>query len=122
MLICFVPLTLLCLAVISASVVGDMPTRDGLLYLSAAAIGPIGLIVGFKMIVLRHTTLGGAAIAVLCIPAAWTVLGFLLLVLGGDATVNEWWREFVLIALLPAIGSAHLIFIASRSANKLTAS
>jgi hypothetical protein len=35
--------------------------------------------------------------------------------------LNDWWREAVLIAVLPAIGAAHLVFIARRPADDLTA-
>jgi hypothetical protein len=112
MLICFLPLTLLCVATFTVAVFGSMPAMDGLVYLSVAAIGPIGLAVAFKVIVLERSSLGRVGMAALCVPAAWTVLAYILLLVTGNGTVTEWWREFILIAVLPAVGSAHLIFIA----------
>jgi len=119
MLICFMPVTFLGIAVIAVAMSGDMPLRDALLYLSLAAIGPIGLIVAFRMVILQRIEMSGFALVALCVPAAWTALAFFVSVLGNVAPIDEWWRELVLIALLPIIGAAHLTFIARRSANRL---
>ena len=37
-------------------------------------------------------------------------------VLAGGRANADWWESFVLIALLPALGSAHLIFLTRRPA------
>jgi len=123
MLVCFLPLSLLGLAVASMLLTGRMPIQVALPNLLTAAIGPIGLIVAFRMFVLQRFALSGPMITVLCIAATWTILAFASgLAIGGNGSIGEWWREFVLIALLPAVGSAHLIFIANRSSSRLTTS
>jgi hypothetical protein len=51
MLCCFTPLTLLCIAVLAN--LGRMQGKAGMLALTVAAAGPIGLIVAFKVVVLN---------------------------------------------------------------------
>lgn len=117
MLLCFVPLTFFTVVLIVASLNGAMPIQTAVLNLSAAVVGPIGLLVAFRMIVLRRPTISRSLSVLLCLLAAWTLLAFALLAVGGSGSVSEWWREFVLIALLPAIGCVHLILIGSRATN-----
>ncbi len=112
MLVCFVPLSLLFVTVVAVTADGIMPARDGLLYLSAAAAGPIGLIAAVKMTMSTSTALDRTLTALLGIAAAWTVLAFCLQAASADMAQS--WREFVLIALLPAAGAAHLAAIAGR--------
>jgi hypothetical protein len=118
MLICFVPLTFFFLAVASVSIFGNMSALDGLRYLSVAATGPIGLIFAFKGIVLKRPSLSRTAIAALCIPAAWTFAAYSLLVLGSEGIASDSWRGFILIALLPAVGSTHLVFLGRESGSE----
>jgi len=116
MLVCFTPLTLLCLAVIAN--LGRMQGA-GVLYLSVAAVGPIGLMVAFKTVVLNRPAINRFIAVALCIMATWTVLAYSLSILahsGGSA--GDWWREFVLIALLPALGIAHLVLLGLHQAGK----
>jgi hypothetical protein len=116
MLFCFAPLTLLCLAVIAN--LGRMEGKEGLLALTVAAAGPIGLVVAFKAVVLNRPSLNKIAIAALCILAAWTVLAYSLQIRADNAPVGEWWRDLVLIAVLPALGVAHLVYMATRPIKK----
>ena len=116
MLFCFAPLTLLCLAVIAN--LGRMEGKEGILALTVAAAGPIGFAVAFKVVVLKRASLSKIAIAALCILVAWTVLGYSLQIGADNGPVDEWWRDFVLIALLPALGVAHLVYLATRSIKK----
>src|SRR5258708_36448280 len=116
MLFSFTPLTLLCLAVIAN--LGRMEGKKGILALTVAATGPIGFAVAFKVVVLKRASLNKIVIAALCILVAWTVLGYSLQIRAGNGPVHEWWRDFVLIALLPALGVAHLVYLATQSIKK----
>jgi hypothetical protein len=51
---------------------------------------------------------------VLALLAAWTLVAYTGEVLHNGAPVSQWWREFVLIALLPALALVHLIGINSQ--------
>jgi hypothetical protein len=115
MLICFISTTLLFLAVVSTLAIGRMSPADGLLYLSGVAVGPIGLFIAFRMIVLKRPTLSPTATAALCISAAWTFSMYSLLVLGGEGFIDDWWRNAVLIAFLPVVGAAHLVYLGRQS-------
>jgi hypothetical protein len=118
MLCCFIPLTLLCLAIVEN--LGRMPGSTGILALTVAATGPIGLIVAFKVVVLNRPSLTRFATAALCILAAWTGLAYSLHILAGGQPAHAW-REFVLIALLPALGIFHLVYLARRLVSKVAA-
>ena len=63
--------------------------------------------------------LGNGEIRDVCTLAAWTVAVVSLHdvsehVLAGGRSNADWWESFVLIALLPVLGTAHLIFLARR--------
>jgi hypothetical protein len=118
MLFCFTPLTWLCLATFAN--LGRMEGKTGIFALTVAAAGPIGLIVAFKVVVLNRPSLTKFAMAVLCILAAWTGFAYSLQILA-EAEPTHHWRDFVLIALLPALGIAHLLYLATRPVNKLAA-
>jgi len=118
MLCCFTPLTLLCLAVVAN--LGRMQGVEGILALTVAVAGPVGLIVAFKVVVLNRPLLTKLAAAALCALAAWVVLAYSLQLLPGGQPAAHW-REFVLIALLPALGIAHLLYLATRPASKVAA-
>jgi len=118
MLVCFVPLTLLGVAVIGAAIRGVMPIPSAILYLSVVAAGPVGLVMAFRKILRQNAALGKGAKVVLCMAAGWTLLGYTLQVRAANSTIAESWREFVIIALLPAIGVVHLLVITRRSHGK----
>jgi hypothetical protein len=118
MLVCFTPLTWLCLATFAN--LGRMDGKTGMVALTVAAAGPIGLVVAFKVVVLNRPSLTKLAMAALCILAAWTGLTYSLQLLAEPEPASHW-REFVLIALLPALGIAHLLYLASRPRNELAA-
>lgn len=112
MLLCFAPLTFFTVVLVVVLLKGIMPTQTALLSLSATAVGPIGLAIAFRMIVLGPIALGRGTILALGILAAWTLFAFTSsLAVGGSGPIVEWWREYVLIALLPAVGAAHLMLI-----------
>jgi hypothetical protein len=110
MLCCFTPLTLLFLAVVAN--LGRMQGVQGILFLTVAVTGPVGLSVAFKVVVMNRPLLTKLAAAALCALAAWVVLAYSLELLPGGQPVAHW-REFVLIALLPALGTAHLLYLAT---------
>lgn len=116
MLLCFAPLTLLCLAVFAN--LGRMEGKQGILALTVAAAGPIGLVAAFKAVVLNRASLNKIAVAALCVLVAWTALAYSLQIRADNAPVGEWWRDFVLIALLPVLGVAHLVYLATRSIKR----
>jgi hypothetical protein len=72
-----------------------------------------------KIIVFKRASLNRITMAALGVLAVWTVVAYTLQLLTGNGSIFEWWREFVLIALLPAMGIAHLIYMAVYSAHKL---
>jgi hypothetical protein len=118
MLFCFTPLTWLCLATFAN--LGRMEGKTAMVALTVAAAGPIGLIVAIKVVVLNRPSLTKFAMAALCILAAWTGFAYCLQILT-EAEPASHWREFVLIALLPALGIAHLLYLATPPVNKLAA-
>jgi hypothetical protein len=118
MLCCFTPLTLLCLATVAN--LGRMQGNTGILALTVAATGPIGLIVAFKVVVLNRPSLTKLATAAVLILAAWTGLAYSLHILAEGQLANAW-REFVLIVLLPALGIFHLVYLARRLVIKVAA-
>jgi hypothetical protein len=112
MLVCFAPLTLFGVAVVATTAKGVMPIRDALLYLSVVAVGPIGLVVAFRKILRYDSVLRKWTVVVLCLAAAWTLLAYTLhVVINNSGPAADWWREFVVIALLPAIGVVHLLVV-----------
>lgn len=118
MLLCFVPLTFFAAVLVVVLVRGLMPPGFAFLNLSAAAVGPVGLAVAFRMIVLGRIALGKGTIFALGLLAAWTVVAFSSLPIRGNGPIGEWWREYILIALLPAAGAAHLMIIGARTPNR----
>lgn len=120
MLICFVPMTLFGLAVIPALATGSMPIADAMIFCLVAAIGPMGLIVAFRTLVLRRPTSSKLILAAICFFALLPILAFESQ--QTSAAMGDSWREFLLLAVLPAAGWAHLVYISRCSAQGLTAS
>lgn len=117
MLCCFVPLTFLFAATVMN--LGHLDGATAIVALTVAITGPVGLIFAFKLIVLNRRLLNGLAKVALCTLAAWTVAVVSLHdvsehVLAGGRSNADWWESFVLIALLPVLGTTHLIFLARR--------
>jgi hypothetical protein len=104
------------------AVLANLATISGLdvaWLFSVAILGPIGLAVGFKAVVLNRPSLSKPLTWALAVLAAWTLVAYLLYMFsrsGGTWTSLDWWRGYILIALLPALGTAHLIYLA-RSAK-----
>jgi hypothetical protein len=102
------------------AVLANLATISGLdvaWLFSVAILGPIGLVVGFKAVVLNRPSLSKPLTWALTVLAAWTLVAYLLYMLSrSGGTSLDWWRGYILIALLPAVGTAHLIYLA-RSAR-----
>jgi hypothetical protein len=111
MLVCFVPLTLLGVAVMWAAISGVMPLPSAALYLSVVAVAPLGLAIAFRRILSQNPALGRGTVIALCIAGGWTLIGYIWQLLIAHSAMAGSWREFVIMALLPAIGVAHLIAI-----------
>jgi hypothetical protein len=82
-----------------------------LLQFSTSLIGPAGLVMAFKYIVLERVQWNRALSATLCVLAAWTFVGnifFALIV----ASPGYEWQAITLLAVLPLLGAAHLFYIA----------
>jgi hypothetical protein len=117
-LVCFFPLTWMFGALASRGAygfAGPVPMDSWFFtMLSVAAIGPIGLVIAFKSAVLGRPRLSGVAETVLCVSAAWTFLAY-----GGQLLGREWYPDrvfdalglFVMFALLPVLGAAHLVYV-----------
>jgi hypothetical protein len=115
MLICFVPVTFLFVAVALSSLRGIWPGSTSLLYASATLIGPIGLFMSVRLVFFRQNA-GRSMSAALCVLAAWSSLSYLTLVVGNhNNRTSDWWQIFVLIAILPAVGTAHLTLMAAEA-------
>jgi hypothetical protein len=111
MAVCLVPLTWLFMAVVTATAHGFMPLQLGILAGSATLLGPVGLAFGARIILTPAGSAGRTMTTLMAFLTAWTVIAYSLQVLHGGAAVSEWWREFVLIAILPTWAVAHLLQI-----------
>jgi hypothetical protein len=92
------------------------PLRATIFILSIALLGPVGLVVAFKTVVLNRPGLTTVAAWALRILAAWALLADLIYLLASNGAMQlDWWRGYILIALLPAFAAAHLIYLSTRS-------
>ena len=113
MALCLIPLTWLFVAVLAMMARGVMPLEYGILSSSAALLGPIGLAVAMRIVFVTGGSVGRATTTILALLAAWTVLAYSGQVLHNGTPFSGWWREFVLIALLPSWAVVHLLQINS---------
>lgn len=116
MAVCLVPLTLLFVAVLMNVVhlpgmmQGHMRPADALQYLIGSLVGPAGLAVALRTIFVPSRPIGRATRVLLGALALWTLLAFTGQRVH-DGTLLTAWREFLLIAVLPAVAVCHLIRI-----------
>jgi hypothetical protein len=114
MLVCFLPLTLLFSAVIITGFHGGFTLAACLLYCSGTILGPLGLAAALRSVFFKAAGMSRAMIAGLCLLAAWTLAAYSAQILTfGQSHLSDWWREFVLIAVLPTLAVLHLVFINS---------
>lgn len=112
MLVCFLPLTLLFLAVAQRALHGGFTAQAALLYGSATILGPLGLAAALRATFSKSDGMSRAAIAGLGLLAAWTLAAYSAQILTfGQSHLSDWWREFVLIAVLPLLAVLHVAFI-----------
>jgi hypothetical protein len=108
MAVCLVPLTWLFIAVFAMMARGRMSLEYGVLAGSATLLGPVGLAVAMRIVFATGGSVGCATTTILALLAAWTVLAYSGQVLHNGTPFSGWWREFVLIALLPSWAVVHL--------------
>jgi hypothetical protein len=112
MAVCLVPLTWLFVAVLAMTARGSLPLEYGILSGSVALLGPIGLAVALRVVFFTGGSVGRTTTIILALLAAWTVFAYSGQVLH-NGTFLSMWREYVLIALLPAVAVVHLLQINS---------
>lgn len=117
MLLAFGPLSWLFGALMVLDLRGRAPPELAALWMSAALLGPVGLVLSARIIALPRMVPGRAAKWALLGLAAWTVLAY-------GAHVSRLpslgWRELMLIAVLPAIAVAHLCTLGGRNQRPLS--
>lgn len=88
------------------------------LLLTTSPVGPLGLAVAFKSIVLEQPKIDTRTTLFLCALAAWTFVGnsYFALTVAAPGSVL---RSFVLMAFLPLVGAAHLVYRASAGRSRL---
>ena len=92
------------------------PFRVTAFILSIALLGPVGLVVAFKAVVLNRPQLPAVVAWALRILAAWVLLADLMFLLASNGAMQlDWWRGYILVALLPALATAHLIYLSTQS-------
>lgn len=110
MLVCLVPLTWLFIAVVAMTARGAIPLEYGILSSSATLLGPIGLAVALRAVFFTGVSVSRTTTTLLALLAGWTVLAYSGQVLHNGTFLSAW-REYVLIALLPAVAVMHLVQI-----------
>ena len=114
MAVCLVPLTWLFVAVLTTTAQGRLPLGYGILSGSATLLGPVCLAVAMRVVFARKSSVGRVTVTLLPLLAAWTVVAYAGQLLHNGSPFSEWWREFVLIALLPSWAVVHLLQINSQ--------
>lgn len=122
MLLCFVqPTGGGLLGLFSNALFGGQPpfgASVAVLLLTTSFVGPLGLFLGFNFIVLEQRSLSKRMTFVLCALAAWTFVGNTLFVLSVASPASQL-RAFVLLALFPLLGAAHLVYLANAGRREL---
>jgi hypothetical protein len=113
MAVCLVPLTWLFLAILAMTVRGRMPVDYAILTGSATLLGPVSVAVAMRIVFVRKGSVGRVTAILLPLLAAWTVVAYAGQLLHNGLPLSAWWRDFVLIALLPSWAVVHLLQINS---------
>jgi hypothetical protein len=122
MLVCFLPLALLFLSVLQTGARGGFYPQSFLLYCSGTVLGPMGLAVGFRSIFFKARRMSRASLVGLSLLAAWTLAAYSAQILTfGQSHLSDWWREIVIIAVLPTLAVLHLVSINSEQRGSLVA-
>jgi hypothetical protein len=123
MLLCFLqPTGGVLLAVISVVAIAGFSPGWGApvsaLLLSTSLVGPLGLFLAFKFIVLERPQMSKGVTLVFGVLAGWTFIGNTYFVLNFASPLSEL-RAIILMALLPVVGAAHLVYLASTERSEL---
>ena len=122
MVVCFLPLGWLFSAVVQRGFHGGFTLPEALLYGSATILGPVGFAAAVRSIFSKSRALSRVTITALCMLAVWTFAAYSAQLLTfGHSHFSEWWREFVLIAVLPTLAVLHVVFINSHRRGSLVA-
>ena len=122
MLLCFLLPTAALLGLLLAIVLAEYPsfwgTRMSALLLTTSFVGPLGLFLAFKSIVLEQRQMSRSIALAFCALAGWTFVGNTFFVLSVASPGYEL-RGIILLALLPVAGAAHLIYMANTERSVL---
>jgi hypothetical protein len=125
MLLCFFLPTAAFLGVFVAIVLAEYPpfwgTGMSALLVTTSFVGPLGLFLAFKSIVLEQRRMSKSITLFFCALAGWTFLGNTFFVLSVASPGYEL-RGIILLALLPVVGAAHLIYVANTGRSELAPS
>lgn len=119
MAVCLVPLTWLFLAILAMTARGRMPVDYAILAGSATLLGPVSVAVAMRIVFVQKGSVGRVTSILLPLLAAWTVVAYGGQLLHNGLPLAAWWRDFVLIALLPSWAVVHLLQI--NSERRMTA-
>ena len=111
--VCLIPLTWLFIAILAMTARGRFPVEFGILSGSATLLGPVCLAVAVRIVFVRKGSVGRVTTTLLPLLAAWTVVAYSGQLLHSGTPFSAWWREWVLIALLPCWAVVHLLQINS---------
>ena len=118
MLLCFLPPTGgLFAAIFFAKNLPLASAPMSALLLTTSLVGPVGLFLAFRAIVLEKRRMGTRIMLVFAALAAWTAFGNAVFVLFAANPIGQV-RALVMLALLPAVGTAHLSLIAIRGQSE----
>jgi hypothetical protein len=118
MLLAFGPLSLLFSVIVVFAARGTMPLPQAALWALSTLLGPLGLLLAAFTIARLDAALARAARRVLLALAAWTMLAYGAHL--GTPRVAEFWRETVLITVLPALAAAHLWLLGGRTGSVIS--
>ena len=113
MAVCLIPLTWLFFAVLAMTARGLMPVEYAILTGSATLLGPISIAVTLRIVFVKKGSVGRVTTTMLALLAAWTVVAYAGQLLHDGMPFSAWWRDFVLIAILPGWAVVHLLQINS---------
>jgi hypothetical protein len=113
MLVCLVPVTWFFIVVVAQTASGRLPLHAGTLYALGCLAGPLTLVAAIRMVIFRRRLMTRTSSALLIAVAVWTMCAYTGQLIHSGLRVADVWRDFVLIALLPLVAAAHLIWISS---------
>ena len=112
MAICLVPMTWLFVAVLASTASGQLTMSAGLLDAFATLVGPVACLVALWTIFRASSPVNRALTAILALLAVWAAAAYATQ-LSQSGTIVQVWREYILIAVLPMLATAHLMYIQS---------